>query len=287
MLSPAGRLMGDLTVFNWGGGRWWLMGSYYLRAWHLRWFGAQDPGAGVSFRDISDEMAGVALTGAAARDVIGELAGGALEPAALPFMGCAALDLGLGRVQVGRISVMGEHGYELNAPAAGMRSLYARLRQVGQRHGMVPIGFHALGSARLEKSYGIWSREFTSGYTPRMSGLDRFVAFDKPGFIGRDAALTERDGPAPARRLVTLAIDADTADASGFEPVWAGGHLVGQTTSGGYGHWVGQSLAMAYVDAGIAEGDAVTVDVMGRPRAARIIPPSPYDPGGARLRGVT
>ena len=280
MLSPAGRLMGDLTVFNWGDGRYWLMGSYYLRAWHMRWFQSQGPGT-VALRDISDEVAGVALTGVRARGVLEELAGGALGDA-LPFMGCAGMDLALGRVQVGRISVMGEHGYELNARASEMRGLYARLRAVA---GVVPVGFHALNALRLEKSYGIWSREFTSGYTPRMSGLDRFVAFDKQGFIGRDAVLAARDAAAPARRLVTLAIDADTADASGFEPVWAGEHLVGQTTSGGYGHWVGQSLALAYVDTGVGVGEVLAVDVVGRRRAARIIPPSPYDPNGTRLRG--
>jgi len=38
MLGPNGLLKGDLTVFNWGDGRWWIMGSYYLRRWHMRWF---------------------------------------------------------------------------------------------------------------------------------------------------------------------------------------------------------------------------------------------------------
>ena len=38
MLSETGRLKGDLTVFNWGDGTWWIMGSYYLREWHMRWF---------------------------------------------------------------------------------------------------------------------------------------------------------------------------------------------------------------------------------------------------------
>ncbi|MCB1459089.1 MAG: FAD-dependent oxidoreductase, partial [Nitratireductor sp.] len=37
MLSETGRLKGDLTVFNWGDGVWWIMGSYYLREWHMRW----------------------------------------------------------------------------------------------------------------------------------------------------------------------------------------------------------------------------------------------------------
>ena len=37
-LGHDGRLKGDLTLFNWGDGRWWIMGSYYLRSWHMRWF---------------------------------------------------------------------------------------------------------------------------------------------------------------------------------------------------------------------------------------------------------
>ena len=118
-----------------------------------------------------------------------------------------------------------------------------------------------------------------------MSGLDRFVTFDKPDFTGRDAVLAIRDGPPPVRRLVTLAVDGNTADASGFEQAWAGEKKVGATTSGVYGHWVETSLVLAYVDTAVGEGDMLTVDVVGRRRAARIIPPSPYDPGGTRLRG--
>ncbi|MEO1795067.1 MAG: FAD-dependent oxidoreductase, partial [Pseudomonadota bacterium] len=40
MLTHKGRLAGDLTVFNWGD-HFELMGSYYLRAWHMRWFADQ------------------------------------------------------------------------------------------------------------------------------------------------------------------------------------------------------------------------------------------------------
>ncbi len=40
MLGHDGRLKGDLTVLNWGGGDYWIMGSYYLREFHMRWFEA-------------------------------------------------------------------------------------------------------------------------------------------------------------------------------------------------------------------------------------------------------
>jgi dimethylglycine dehydrogenase len=126
-----------------------------------------------------------------------------------------------------------------------------------------------------------------------MCGLDRHVAFDKGDFIGRDGALRERETPS-ARTLVTLAIDATDADASGFEPVKLDGRLVGYTTSGAYGHHVGQSLALAYVDrdvvaaAGAAPGTSVdaplTVDVIGETRAAQILREAAWDPKGRRLR---
>jgi dimethylglycine dehydrogenase len=137
----------------------------------------------------------------------------------------------------------------------------------------------------MEKSYGIWSREFTTAYTPAMSGLDRFVAYDKENFVGRDAALAERDGGRPKKRLVTLAVDAVDADTSGFEPIFAKERLVGHVTSGAYGHVSGLSLALAYVESSAIEDRAeLGVDVVGIRRGTRIIPPSPVDPNGSRMR---
>jgi dimethylglycine dehydrogenase len=76
---------------------------------------------------------------------------------------------------------------------------HAALRRLllaaGAGFGMREIGFNAVLSLRLEKSFGIWSREFTQGYTPGETGMDRFIAWDKPAFIGRDAAETERANP--------------------------------------------------------------------------------------------
>ena len=116
-------------------------------------------------------------------------------------------------------------------------------------------------------------------------GLDRFVAFDKGRFIGREAATAERDGKTARQRLVTLEVDAVDADASGFEPVWHGRRRIGFVTSGGYGHTVGKSLAMAYVDRELAAiGTELAVHVVGDLRPCRVIAPSPHDTEGKRLR---
>jgi dimethylglycine dehydrogenase len=196
---------------------------------------------------------------------------------------------------VARLSLTGELGYELYVPAASQPALLGALMSTGRARGLRHIGNRALDSLRLEKSYGIWSTEFTQSITPGMCGLDRHVAFDKGDFIGRDGALRERDAPS-SRVLVTLDIDAVDADASGFEPVKLDGRLVGYTTSGAYGHHVGQSLALAYMDrevvrdlgvSGVSNSVAaapLTVDVIGETRTARILREVAWDPKGTRIR---
>jgi dimethylglycine dehydrogenase len=293
MLGHGGKLMGDLTVSRLAADRFWLIGSYYLQEWHGRWFRDLLPPSGVTLTNLSDTWTGFALSGPLARDLVQPLADRDLSNAAFPFMSVAEMTIAGARTVVARLSLTGEIGYELYVPAAGQRALLQALMAGGRERGLRHVGNRALDSLRLEKSYGIWSTEFTQSATPGMCGLDRHVAFDKPGFIGRDGALRERDNPS-ARVLVTLAIAATDADASGFEPVKVDGRLVGYTTSGAYGHHVGQSLALAYVDRDVVRalaataggsGDAaLTVDVIGETRAARLLTAPVFDPKGVRIR---
>ena len=285
MLAPSGKLRGDLSVFNWGDGTWWIMGSYYLRQWHMRWF--QDHiGDGVSVRDISDDWVGFSLSGPRSRELLEAVVTNAdVSNRAFRFLACRDLDVGMTRARVGRLSVNGELGYEINVPASEHLTLYRTLKKAGVDFGMVEIGFNAMLSLRIEKSFGLWNREFTQVYTPGETGLDRWINFDKRDFIGRDAALKERDQGTAKRRLVTLEIAAGNADGSGWEPVWRDGKRVGYITSGAYGHTVGKSLAMALLDKEHAAiGTELTAHVVGVERKARVIAPSPYDPSGSRMR---
>jgi len=283
MLGHDGRLKGDLTIFNWGDGTWWITGSYYLRTWHMRWFNDHIT-SGVQVRDLGDEMAGLSLAGPKSREVLkAVLTDGDVD--ALKFMGCAPMDVGLIRCKVGRLAVAGELGYELDCRAGDMKTLRDTLLKAGADHGMIEYGFNALLSLRLEKSFGIWSAEFTHGYTPGQTGMDRWIDWTKD-FIGKDAALKERDAGTPDKVLVTLEIDATNADASGYEPVWKGDQKIGFVTSGGYAHTLGKSLAMALIDKEhAATGSSLSVHVVGVECPAKVIEASPYDPQGKAMRG--
>ena len=273
MLHPKGTLMGDLSVTRIADDRFWVIGSYYLQEWHMRWF-AEHLEDGVNIDNLSDRWLGFALSGPRSREVAEAVVGESLD--GLRFMDARFF----GDTLVARMSLAGELGYELTVPAEKQVALWRRLAELG----VPPVGDRAIDALRIEKGFGIWSTEFTQAYTPGETGLDRFIAWDKGDFTGRDAALAEREAGA-RRRLVTLDLGDTDADAVGDEPVWVGDRVVGVTTSGSYGHHVQSSLALALVDADvIASGVPVEVSVIGRRRPARVLTEPAYDPSGSRMR---
>jgi dimethylglycine dehydrogenase len=284
MLAPSGRLMGDLTTMRIAEDRFRIGGSGYLQAWHGRWFGEHLAGEGVEIRNISDTHGGIGIMGPHSRDILARLTDADVSGAIFPFMAVREMDVGLAPAVVARLSVSGELGYEIYVPAPYMPALLeAVMREaaaVGGRH----IGMYALNSLRLEKGFGIWSREFSGDYTPRMAGLDRFVAYDKPDFIGRKAALRDRTAM-PPHRLVTLEVQSEDADAAGYEPILLGSRLVGFVTSGGYGHCAGMSLAMGYLQSDVADDQSdLSVTILGERRACRVLTQPSVDPTGGRMR---
>ena len=286
MLNPAGRLMGDLSVSRIDEDRFWLTGSYYLQEWHPRWFREHLPPSGVEVRNITDEWMGFSVSGPSSREILGRLAHDDVSNDAFPFLSIRRMDVGTSQAVVGRISLTGEMGYEIVVPTNRHRTLLDELRGAGDGSGLRLIGDRAVDSLRLEKGYGIWSAEFRQDYTPGMSGLDRFVAFDKGDFIGAEAVRRERDEGA-RQLLVLLDVDAGDADAAMEDGIWIGDRRVGLVTSGAYGHHVKKSLALAYLERDVVDSNPdLTVFVVGEPRAARILPELPYDPKGAKLRDV-
>src|SRR5690606_12327092 len=101
MLGHDGRLKGDLTLFNLGGGRWWILGSYYLREWHMRWF-EQHLQEGVEVRDISDATVGFSISGPNARKLLERVTHEDVSNEGFGFMTCRPLDVGLARVLAAR-----------------------------------------------------------------------------------------------------------------------------------------------------------------------------------------
>ena len=284
LLLPSGHLKGDLTIMRLAEDKFMIIGSGYLQEFHMLWFEQHAGGKNVRIDNRSDELSTIAIAGPGSRDLISQVASGDLDNDSMPFMSAHHMDVGIAPCLVARLSFTGELGYEIYVPTVHAAAIYDLLLEFGAKLGIRPFGIRALVSMGMEKSFGIWSREFSPDYTPAMCGFDRFVDYGKADFIGHDSALADREAEQP-HKLVALEIDSSDADAWGYEPVWIKDEYAGFVTSGTFGHCVQKSLAMAYVKTQFLDSSSeFSVQVVDEPRPAKILPEPPYDPSGSLMR---
>ena len=285
MLSPKGRLIGDFTISCLGEEEFQLTSSYGYQSVHERWL-RRHLEAGIDIENISDRRTGFQIAGPMARTVLAEVTRADVSAEAFLFMDVKRMTVGMCDCIVQRLSYTGDLGYEIYVDAMDQRSLWDMLFAAGQKHGMRPFGMRAMMSLRLDKFFGSWLSEFSPDYTPAETGMDRFVAFNKGAdFIGRSAVEAERQSGA-ARKLVIFEVDADDADAVGYEPVWIGGEVKGFCTSGGYSHTAQKSIALALVDgASLSDDLEAKIEILGDMRPAKRIHQMLFDADGARMRG--
>ena len=285
MLSPKGRLIGDFTVARIAPERFHLTASYAAQAFHMRWFESHLPPVGVSVTNVSLERIGFQIAGPRARDVLAAATSADVSNEALRFFDAREIEVGLVPALVCRVSYTGDLGYEIYVDSDHQIALYQALAAAGAAHGMKPFGMRAMMSLRIEKSFGAWMREYRPEYTAAETGLDRFVDLRKNDFIGRDAAMRERDAP-PGRRLCTFVVDAHDADVWADEPIFSGDDVVGFVTSGGYAHYSAKSVALGFVPVEMIGGGAeFTIEILGERRAAKLVGEPVLDPRGERMRG--
>jgi len=285
MLNERGKLIGDFTMCRVGAERVFLICTWAAEVYYRRWFERYPPPAGVTVRPCAMEYIGLSVAGPRSRTLLQSLTRTDLSTAAFPFLTFRAIDIGMVPALVGRISFTGELGYEIWVTSEYQRALYDLLIAAGHSHGLRLFGGRALNTMRIEKSFGTWAREYRPIYGPHEAGLGRFVDFGKDDFVGRAAALEEKESGG-ALRLVTFSVDAQDADASGDEPIWHEGRVVGWVTSGAYGHRVQRSLALGYIPTGLASAtEGFEIEIIGERRRARRESAAPLDPSGSRMRG--
>ena len=283
MLSPKGKLIGDFTVSCLSETEFQLTASYGAQDYHMRWF-LQNLSCDVRVDNISDRLTGFQIAGPKARDVLAACTRNDVSD--MRFMDVRKMVVGMTECTVQRVSYTGDLGFEIYCNPLDQRALWSTLWSAGQAFDMKPFGMRAMMSLRLDKFFGSWAREFSPDYTPCETGMDRFIAWNKPAdFIGRAAAEAERATGAK-RQLVNFEVDADTADVVAYEPVWVDGAVVGFCTSGGYSHYAEKSIAYALIPRDmVKDGLEAKIEILGDMRGARLITAPLFDGDGHRMRG--
>lgn len=285
VLTPSGRLYGDLTVARLAKDVFYLFGSGTAQEMHRRWFEQHLPESGVHYNNQSDALHGIALSGPHARDLLAKLTRDDVSAEALKFRDIRKTVVGGVPAILARVSFSGELGYEIYVAPQYQMKLFQEIETHGQALKLQWYGARALMSMRLEKSWGVWGLDFRNDFTAAQSGMDAFIAWNKDAdFIGKTAALKERES-GPSIRLVTLVMDTDDIDVNRDEAIFHNGQAVGYVTSGGYAHHTQKSVAMGYVPAELANHDErFEIELLGELKPARLVTQPLHDPSGKKMR---
>ena len=291
MLNHRGRMEADLTVTRIEKERFLIVtaGSTSVRdfGWIMRNI---PPDACAFLTDVTSAYSVIGVMGPYSRKILSLLTTSDLSNDVFPFLASREIDMGYNDVRATRITYVGELGWELYIPTEFAVGIYDSIVAVGAEFGLCHAGFHAMDSLRGEKAYRGWAHDVTDMDTPLEAGLGFAVAFDKnTEFIGREALLRQRE-EGLKRRLVVFTVDDAEPLLLGNEPIYRDSRIVGRLTSGTYGHTLGRSVGMGYIEneegvtSSYVKTGAYEIEIAAERYAATPTLRSPYDPNNERVR---
>jgi aminomethyltransferase len=217
------------------------------------------------------DLAMIAVQGPRAREKVWEALPGSrpATEALKPFFAAE-----FGDYFVARTGYTGEDGFEITLPGTLAAGLWNALSATGVR----PCGLGARDTLRLEAGMNLYGQDMSENESPLESGLAWTVDLAAPrDFVGK-AALAA--APATRRQVGLVLLDKGGVLRSHQKVVTARGE--GEITSGSFSPTLGKSIALARVPAGVAAGDAVTVEIRDKKLGARVVKP-PFVRNGAVL----
>jgi 4-methylaminobutanoate oxidase (formaldehyde-forming) len=286
-LNTRGGIEADLTVARLSPDLFYIVTGTGFRAHDADWITRHLP-KGVGFRDVTEDWGTLSLMGPDARRALAAVTPDDVSNAGFPFGHVRDLTVAGVPVRAIRITYVGELGWELHVPLAGLAQVFDALMATDAD--VRPVGYRALESLRLEKGYRAWAADITPNDTPMEAGLGWAVKMrGNMGFLGRDALEAAVARPL-AKRLAGFTVDDPAAVLLGRETILRDGVPVGYLTSGGHGHTIGMGIGYGYVRnaGGVTEdwlmAGRYSLIVAAQEFPARIGLRPFHDPDGARIR---
>jgi len=278
-----GRIVTEMSIVAIDEDRFVLITAAVAQLHDFEWLQKHLPqGTALTLEDATEQLTCQILAGPKSRDILAEVCDADLS---LPWLSHQSAEIAGSWCQLVRVSFAGELGWEIHSNVRDTAKIFDAVWAAGQKHGLKPFGMFALDSLRLEKGYRAWKQDLSTDYSVLQGGLDRFVKWDKPDFLGK-AALQNEKQQGVKKRFVTLVVDAGEFDAPYMSTLWHDGNIVGETTSGGFGHRVDKSIALGMLRADLTEpGTEVEVEIFGQRHKATVQKDEPlWDPGNERLK---
>ena len=248
-LNERGRIEADLTVTRLAEDQYLVLTGDATITAVQAWLKRNIPlDAHVCVTNITSAYSVLNVQGPKSRDLLSRVTNADMSNEAFPFLTLQEIDIGYALVLALRVSYVGELGWELYIPTEFSLHVFDTLVEAGQDVGLKFAGLQALETLRLEKAYRDYGNDVDNLDTPLEVGLSRFVDFDKPGgFIGKEALLRHKEAGVK-HRLVQFLLEDPEPLLYYNEIIYRDGEPVGRILAGGYGHTLGASVGLGYVE---------------------------------------
>ena len=283
-LTKEGGIAWEFSVTLLEDGRYYMMAPAAAELMIEDWLRVRLPqDNSVTLTNITSTYGTLVLTGPDARKVLSKITDTDLSNANFPWFTGQEIKIAGIDVRALRMSFVGELGWELHHPIEGQKALYDALMDAGKDYDIRHFGLRAMDSMRLEKGYPMWGHDLTTEFNALEANLAYFVKLDKGDFEGKTALAASKEAGIN-QKLVMLEIHNTDVDACiGMEVVYSGNTIVGQVSSGGYGHRCEKSLALAYVNVSALK-ENLSVKTLGQTYQASHLQKVPYDAKGEKLK---
>ncbi len=167
---------------------------------------------------------------------------------------------------IARTGYTGEDGFEITLPADEAASVWQALVDAGVK----PCGLGARDTLRLEAGMNLYGQDMDETVSPYDCGLRWTVDIKDASrdFIGKSALATRR-ADRQVSGLVLLDRGVLRAHQKVITPLGDG-----ETTSGTFSPSLNQSIALARLPIGVANGSEVEVEIRDKRLKARVVKPS-------------
>ena len=260
-----GKVIQDGTVFR-------LAEDYFrfnLAEPSLRWLNLNALGMAVTIKEVSEQIAALALQGPNALRILDEIVD--VKLGQLKFFRLTQAKITGIPVIVSRTGYTGDLGYEIWFGAECAEQVWDVFMETGKNFGIKPTGMLALDVARLEAGFILLEVDYIGAdraiipsqkFSPFEIGLGWTVDLKKEHFVGL-RALREENQHGASRQIVGLDIDLPAYESlfqqvglppqipltawRGSVPIYCDNKQVGYATTGGWSPTLKKYIALATV----------------------------------------
>lgn len=267
MCYPNGGVVDDLLAYKFSEDYYYLVVNASNKDKDLQWILDQQKDFDVEIRDISEEVAQLALQGPKAQAILQPLTTTDLSSVGF-FKFKDNVEICGKKVLLSRTGYTGEDGFEIYMQPEDASFLWNELLKA--EHGVEPIGLGARDTLRFEATLPLYGNEMDETITPLEMGFGFFVKLDKADFIGKEALLKQKK-EGTKRKLVGFELLDKGIGRHGYK-VLKDGKEIGHVTTGYMSPTLKKSIGFALIESDYAAlGNEIEIEVRNKFLKASIV----------------